>query len=165
MKHLSSLFQFILGFFLGLIILAGGTAAVAYVFLAKMSANPPKPLFAEEKPEKTATAQKNNPVGAIAPVKPLEKAEAPTPEPSPEPKKEEPLPPGTYKARVTWADGLSLRSEPSREAERIGGVGYNAELIVLQESDDKQWQKVRLSGGSQEGWIKAGNIEKVESQE
>lgn len=52
MKRISNLVQFIIGFILGLAILAGGTAAVAYVFFAKMNANPPKPTFAEEKKKK-----------------------------------------------------------------------------------------------------------------
>lgn len=155
MKRLSHIFQFIIGFFLGILILAGGTAALAYVFFTKMSANPPKPVFADEKKEQT-TAQNNKSTTATQ-SKPAsqETVESTAQE-------EENLPPGAYKARVTWSDGLSIRSEPSREAERIGGVEYNSELVVLQESEDKQWQKVRVSGGSLEGWIKSGNVEKLE---
>lgn len=155
MKHLSNIFQFSIGFVLGLAILAGGTAALAYVFFAKMTANPPKPIFTEEKQEKNANKEVTPPAAT---------AEAPAPESSPEAQKEpeENLPTGAYKARVTWSDGLSIRSNPDREAERIGGVGYNSEIIILEESNDKQWQKVRLSSGSLEGWIKSGNVEKVE---
>lgn len=156
MKKLSNLFQFLIGFVLGLAILAGGTAALAYVFFAKMTANPPKPIFAEEKQEKNVNKEATPPVTT---------AEAPTPESSPKAQEEEPeenLPPGAYKARVTWSEGLSIRSNPEREAERIGGVGYNSEIVILEESSDKQWQKVRLSGGTLEGWIKSGNVEKVE---
>jgi hypothetical protein len=149
-KRLSSIIQFIIGFFLGIAILAGGTTAFAYVFFTKMSTNPPKPTFSEEKSTKTTTTPENQ---AAASSEPQEQAAT---------TQEENLPPGAYKARVSWSDGLSLRSEPSREAERIGGIAYNAEIVVLEESEDKQWQKVRLSGGTQEGWIKAGNIEKVE---
>jgi predicted S18 family serine protease len=154
-KRLSHIFQFIIGFFLGIIILAGGTAAVAYVFFTKMTANPPKPVFAEEQKEQT-TAQNNESTAATqSKPEPQETAESPAQE-------EKNLPPGAYKARVTWSDGLSIRSEPSREAERIGGVEYNSELVVLEESEDKQWQKVRVSGGTLEGWIKSGNVEKLE---
>ncbi|MCU0532848.1 MAG: SH3 domain-containing protein [Hydrococcus sp. Prado102] len=154
MKRVSNIVQFIIGFILGLAILAGGTAAVAYVFFAKMNANPPKPMFAEEKKEETPkTAQK-----------PSTPQATPVAAASPEPEKPpENLPPGAYKARVTWAEGLSVRTEPGREAERIAGVDYNQELIVLQESEDKQWQKIRLAEGTLEGWIKAGNVEKVET--
>jgi len=34
-------------------------------------------------------------------------------------------------------------------------------VFVLKESDDQKWQQVRLVNGDQEGWIKAGNIERV----
>jgi hypothetical protein len=156
MKRLSNIFQFLIGFALGLAILAGGTAALAYVFFAKMTANPPKPIFTEEKQEKNANKQSTTSATT---------AEAPASESTPEEQEkpeEENLPTGAYKARVTWADGLSIRSNPDREAERIGGVGYNSEIIVLEESNDKLWQKVRLSGGSLEGWIKSGNVEKIE---
>jgi hypothetical protein len=149
-KRLSSIIQFIIGFFLGIAILAGGTTAFAYVFFTKMTNNPPKPTFSEEKAPKTATSQENQ---ASASSESQQAAAT---------QEQENLPPGAYKARVSWADGLSLRSEASREAERIGGIAYNAEIVVLEESEDKQWQKVRLSEGTQEGWIKSGNIEKVE---
>ncbi|MDB9530752.1 SH3 domain-containing protein, partial [Nodularia spumigena CS-1038] len=71
------------------------------------------------------------------------------------------LPPGAYRGRVTWPEGLSVRVEPSMDAERIAGVGVNEELIVLEESQDKNWQKIRTQG-EQEGWIKIGNTERLE---
>jgi hypothetical protein len=70
------------------------------------------------------------------------------------------LPQGAYKGRVTWSSGLSLRADPNSSANRVGGVDYNSELIILETSQDGQWQKVRVANGSQEGWIKAGNIKK-----
>lgn len=76
-----------------------------------------------------------------------------------------PLEPGTYKARVTWQQGLSLRAEPNQNAERTGGLDYNQQIIVLEESADRNWQKVRLADGEQEGWVKAGNIERIQAQE
>ncbi|OKH18999.1 peptide-binding protein [Hydrococcus rivularis NIES-593] len=154
MRRIANIFQFLIGFFLGILVLAGGTTAAAYVFFTKMSANPPKPIFAEEKQENTAATQPQQPTVA----------ESSSPDSSDRQVQEDQqdeLPAGAYKARVTWSEGLSLRSEPSREAKRVGGVDYNAELIVLQDSIDKQWQKVRLLDGTQEGWVKAGNVEKI----
>ncbi|GBF80718.1 SH3 domain-containing protein [Aphanothece sacrum] len=169
MNRLSSLFQFILGFFLGVILLVSGTTALAYVVLYRMSSTPPKPTFAEEKPKPKVTAKdesKTTPQVAKTPVQEVPKQEvaAKEPEPSPEVKEEETekLPDGAYKATVNWSTGLSLRAEPGQEAERIGGVDYNTELIILSTSPDGNWQKVRVAGGSQEGWIKAGNVQKVE---
>jgi uncharacterized protein YgiM (DUF1202 family) len=82
--------------------------------------------------------------------------------PTPSKAPEKPLPPGAYKARVTWSEGLSLRDAPGSEAARIGGVTFNQEVFVLKESDDQRWQQVRLAQGEQEGWIKAGNIERID---
>jgi hypothetical protein len=171
MNRLSSLFQFILGFFLGVILLVSGTTALAYVVLYRMSSTPPKPTFAEEKPKPKVTAKdesKTTPQVAKTQVQEVPKQEVaakkPEPEPSPEVKKEETekLPDGAYKATVSWSSGLSLRAEPGQEAERVGGVEYNSELIILSTSADGNWQKVRVAGGSQEGWIKAGNVQKAE---
>uniref|UniRef100_A0ACD5GQH0 SH3 domain-containing protein n=1 Tax=Desertifilum tharense IPPAS B-1220 TaxID=1781255 RepID=A0ACD5GQH0_9CYAN len=59
------------------------------------------------------------------------------------------------------ADGLILREASGTDANRVGGVGYNERVIVLQESGDKAWQKIRLNGSEQEGWVKAGNLERI----
>jgi hypothetical protein len=56
---------------------------------------------------------------------------------------------------------LILRDASGPDAARIGGVAFKQEVIVLQESDDQKWQKVRVADGDQEGWIKAGNIERI----
>lgn len=160
MRSLSALLQFLIGFFLGVFFLVGGTAALGFVFLSRMTASPPKPIFAEEK-EQTLTEK---------PETTADVSESPDPEPetlaeaSPEPvveeKEKEELPAGAYKARVTWSDGLSLRSTPGYDAERIGGVGYNSELIILR--TEGEWQRVRLPNSGQEGWVKAGNVARVD---
>lgn len=128
-----------------------------------MSTDPPKPTFAEENSqEKTATKTDSKPVAKneaeTAKVEEVAVTDANTEEVIEEP---EELPPGAYRARVTWSTGLSLRAEPGQEAARIGGVGYNSELIILKTSADGDWQQVRLLGSQQEGWVKAGNVEKV----
>ncbi len=51
--------------------------------------------------------------------------------------KSKPLEPGAYQARVTWSQGLSLRSEPNGDAERVGSAAYNQQIVVLGESADK----------------------------
>ncbi len=153
---LSGITKFLIGFIVGIAVLLAGGVATGYYFFTKLSVNPPKPIFAEERPKTARTAKKkpgsstsnsrpsNSPVGQ-SPVKELA----------------EELPPGAYKARVTWSEGLSLRDAPGQEANRVGGVAFNQEVIVLKESDDKRWQQVRLADGQQEGWIKSGNIQKL----
>jgi hypothetical protein len=151
----SSFFQFIVGFFLGIILFGAGIAGGAYFFLTSVATNPPKHLFAEEKssPEKKATPKPEETKKEDIP-KPEEAKKEDTPKP-------EELPAGAYKAKVTWSTGLSLRAQPNTTAERVGGVGYNAEIIILSTSDDQQWQKVRLPNSGEEGWVKSGNVEKI----
>jgi len=152
---LSGIAQFIIGFFLGITLLVGSGAAATYYFWTKLSATPPKPIFAEERPKTSPVAKKaSNPTASNSQI-----SKKTIPIESPTPKKE--LPPGAYKARVNWAEGLSLRDAPGPDANRIGGVTFNQKVIVLKESDDQKWQQVRLVDGEQEGWIKAGNIERI----
>ncbi|MBF2055809.1 MAG: SH3 domain-containing protein [Cyanobacterium sp. T60_A2020_053] len=157
---ISGFIQFIVGFVVGIILFGTGIAGGAYYFLTRMDSEPVNPTF----PENTTVEETPAPsTPEEAPV-----AEAPEPEPKPEPKpepepeaEEEKLPEGAYRARVTWSTGLSLRSNPSADAERVGGVGYNSELIILGSSSDGAWQKVKIAGGTQEGWVKAGNVDRV----
>ena len=169
----SNFLQFILGFILGVALLGAGATGVAYLFFTRLSAPPPKPVFSEEKRENPTVPPSQNsptpptatatPTGQPTPegqVTPEEKAmEKPTPTPSPEKKQQEKLEPGTYKARVTWSEGLSLRAEPSTESERVGGAMYDSAVVVIETSSDGRWQKVRLSNG-QEGWVRSGNLRK-----
>jgi hypothetical protein len=155
---MSGFLQFIIGFILGIIFFTVGIAGGAYWFLTKVAVNPSKPIFPEEKP--TPPESKPTETNTTAPVVKNETSTPPEETKNEETPKEE-LPQGAYRARVIWESGLSLRANPSKEAERIGGVGYNSQLIILSVSDDKQWQKVRIPGSGEEGWIKAGNIEKI----
>ncbi len=157
---ISGVVQFIVGFMLGCVLLVGGTGTAAYFFLTRLSANPPKPIFAEEQKEKATTPETKDtqPVAATTEEKtPVEKPEEKV---KPVEVKEK-LEPGAYRAKVTWSTGLSLRAEPSIESERIGSVLYNQEIIILEESSDKQWQKIRFPNTKSTGWVKAGNIEKI----
>ena len=154
MMNISSLFQFLIGFFLGIILFTAGIAGGAYIFLTQVSGNPPKPSF----PEETSPVEEKSPSQtATTATKPEEKETTETVK-----EETEDLPEGAYRAKVTWSTGLSLRSQPSPDAERVGGVGYNWELIILKTSEDGQWQQVRIPSSGEEGWVKAGNIEKIE---
>ena len=168
MKRFSGLLQFILGFFLGITILVGLTSALGYLMFSRLAATPSKPVFSEEnksKPKTTTPDKKAPDKSATKPeASPSTKAttESPKPSPSPSPKAEEDLPKGAYKAKVTWSGGLSLRSNPSKDSERVSGVDYDQDLIVLETSADGAWAKVRSVDGGQEGWVKVGNLKKAE---
>jgi hypothetical protein len=152
---ISNFFQFIFGFILGISLVAGSAVSFGYILLTRMSGTPPKPVFTEESnPPKQDSQTNPNTVNEI------EKQARPQVE-SIATEVEEPLPKGAYKAIVTWEEGLSMRSEPKKDGDRIDSALYNQEIIVLEESEDKLWQKIRLPKSDREGWIKAGNIRKI----
>ena len=72
------------------------------------------------------------------------------------------LPAGAYRVRVNWPDGLSLRDKPNLDANRLRVIAYDAEMIVLKTTDDGKWDRVRLPGTNEEGWVKAGNADRIE---
>lgn len=156
----SSLAKLLIGLILAITILIGGGAATALYLMYKVTTPPPKPVFANEKA--TIKAQRPHSSTIERPTVSAAKPSAtPTPSSSPSPK---PLEPGAYQARITWDQGLLLRSEPNLDSERIGGVSYNQQIVVLEESADKTWQRIRLEDTEQEGWVKAGNTERIESE-
>jgi hypothetical protein len=165
---LSGLTKFILGFVLAIAVLIGGGVAVALYFMNRTGIPPAKPVFSNDSPSVKAQAPKaTEPGGGLKPGTKTESSPNSTSNPTESPKATpslKPLPSGAYRGRVSWAQGLSLRSQPNQEAERIGGVGFNQKIIVLSESEDKAWQKIRLEDSQQEGWVKAGNTEKLDEQ-
>ncbi|MCT7962468.1 SH3 domain-containing protein [Laspinema sp. D1] len=146
MRSLASLVQFILGFTLALIILAGGSVAAALYFVTKLTALPARPSFTNDQPAVTATAGENSQGGGTS----QGSGNAPAA-----------LPANAYRAKVIWPDGLILRDRPGYEANSIGGLDFNAQVVVLETSSDKEWEKVRIEGSGQDGWIKGGNTERL----
>ncbi|MDX2096640.1 MAG: SH3 domain-containing protein [Leptolyngbyaceae cyanobacterium bins.59] len=152
MKFFSNLFNFFLGFLLAISLLAGGAILAGRYVVAKLTAPPPKPIFANDKPAPKVTP---SPKPVVRPV-----ATSPEPEASPSPT----LQAGTYRAKVVQPIGLVLRDTPSLQGSRLGGVEYNTRVIVLEETSDKQWQRIQVEGGRREGWVKGGNTEKLEDK-
>lgn len=173
-KRLSATVQFILGFVLGISLIAGISGAALFAYYKKMSVLPQKPVY----PEATANLESEadmsetftdiEPIESIATEDELDSSVSvkETEEPQADQIEEEPeiiepeLPANAYRAVVTWPEGLSLRAEPSVDAERVGGIDVNASIIILGNSTDGEWQQVRLPWNSQEGWVKAGNTER-----
>ncbi|WP_315790799.1 SH3 domain-containing protein [Fischerella sp. JS2] len=159
----TQILKYIFGFILAMAILIGGGFAMALYFMNRVSAPPPKPIYANDNPVVKAQAPKSQ-TSKTNQVS-LEES-SPTPQKSPKPEESaQSLPPGAYKARVTWKQGLRLRKEPTADSERTGGVAFNQKVIVLEESSDKDWQKIRLENGEQEGWVKSGNVQKIDEQD
>ncbi|TAF07935.1 MAG: SH3 domain-containing protein [Nostocales cyanobacterium] len=157
---LSGLLKLILGFLLAIAVLLGSGVTIALYFVNRTAIPPEKPMFANDNPKPKPDKPK------VAQVKTTSKPQSspkPTPTPTPTPTKSpQSLPPGAYQAIVTWPQGLSMRDQPTLDAQSVGGVGGNQKVIILEESQDKNWQKVRIEGSDQEGWVKAGNTKRVE---
>lgn len=162
----SNILKFTLGFLLAIAILVGSGFALALYMMNRTSTLPEKPIFnndkaslkaklAKQKVNKntstTVVSTKNSPKKTPSPAKTLDNKESP-----------ETLPPGAYRARVTWPQGLSIRQSADGSAKRIGGVAFNRKVVVLQQSPDKAWQKIRIPGSQKEGWVKAGNTKAID---
>ena len=141
---ISGFFQFILGFFLGICILSGSAVGMAYYLFTKMTVVPTKPIFPEEKTreisaKKTTEIDRKN---TSAFNKTDNEANG-------------------YRAKVIWPQGLILRAQATTQSARLGAIAYNSEIIVIEESQDREWQKIRELQTNRKGWIKSGNIEKI----
>ena len=167
-----NILKFLFGFALAIAILVGGGVAAALYFINRNAVTPNKPIFANDaNPVATSVAKPEESKSSIA-SKPQEKEDLkskPTPSPQSEESAEEeessqPLPPGAYKARVTWSQGLILRSQPNLDAERVGGVAFNKQVIVLEASQNEAWQKIRVVDTDEEAWVKAGNTRRDDEE-
>ncbi len=151
-KFVLNILQLLIGITLGLALMVGGSLAAGYYLFTKLSVTPEKPTFAEEKPKQPVI--KSSPAATNAPkVSPSPASSPPIPSPEAEP--------GLYKGVINWSEGLILRDAPGNSTNRIGGVGYNQQVVVLEESPDQNWQKIRIIATGKVGWVKAGNMDKV----
>ncbi len=157
MKWSSGLVKFFLGVILAIALLISGSVALALLFINRASSPPPKPVFANDTSAVKKAATTAKPKNSTPTSNQLTPAKSSKPSPSP-------LASGSYPARVTWNQGLSLRSEPDLEAERVGSLDYNQRIVVLEQSQDQKWQHVRLADSDLEGWVKAGNTEQVQTE-
>ncbi|MEY3867890.1 MAG: hypothetical protein RLZZ338_1781, partial [Cyanobacteriota bacterium] len=164
---LYNLFKFIVGVFLALIIMTGASVTAALYFAAKLTALPEKPIYPNDKKPASPTVAKTPSTAAKLNTNPNPTASStPTPTPTPSPSESpspspKPLPSGAYRATVTQPIGLIVRDKADNDANRVGGIGYKEDIIVLEESPDKRWQRIRVKEGELEGWVKAGNTDRA----
>jgi hypothetical protein len=148
----SGVIKVLVGLAIALSILAIA-GVMAYNYIAQMTALPPKPTFPNDQPSTKAKP-------SIAVAQPTNKPKpkpTPTPSASPSPS---PTDAATYSARINLSQGLNVRDAPSVDANRIGGVDYNEQITVLEESADGEWQRIRVESSGLEGWIKSGYSER-----
>jgi len=154
---LLGLTKVMLGMVVALLLMSlAGIVTVRY-FMARLAVQPPKPIFENDTPIQsdinsattsaaTATLSPDSTPAAIATA-------TPTPEPSASPE--------GYEAIIIQPIGMVLREGPGTSFERAGGIDYNETVIVLEESVDQEWMRVRLPDTGQEGWIKSGNTRRL----
>ncbi len=161
-----NLAKFLLSFILASAILIGAGFAILQYLVGRFADLPPRPTFPEEQQSKIQPTPKPilSPSPQFSPIDPTpnptatespeQAVETPTPSPSPtdSPTDGEP-------GKISWPDGVILRDGPNADAGRVGGIEYNQPVVVLETSPDGQWQRVRVAGSDQEGWVKAGNVQ------
>jgi len=151
-KFILNILQLLIGIALGLALIAGGSLAAGYYVFTKLTIVPQRPIFTEEKPKQpVAKSPSAAPAPAKSPIGPPSPA-------SPSPAETETA---LYKGVINWSEGLILRDAPGSTAPRIGSVAYNQQVLVLEESPDQNWQRVKIVATGKTGWIKAGNIDKT----
>jgi hypothetical protein len=151
MNILYNIFKFLIGIIMAVFILAGAGVAAVLFLASSVTRLPERPTFPNDKTTNVATK------------KPVSQANSATNNNTSNNNQAEALAPGSYRAKVTEPVGLILRDTPSRDAKRLGGIAYEEELIVLEESSDKLWQRVKVTDGSDRtGWVSGGNTQAIE---
>jgi cytoskeletal protein RodZ len=174
-RFLVGLSKVTLGILLSFVIMSLAGVAVARYFITRLAELPERPTFdndvAGAKPAAPGAANAQEPPAKTQPEKAnTDKSQADqtdaaksekTDAQKTEAEKTETveLPAGSYQATVVQPIGLIVRSGPGTDFQDIGGVEYEDNLVVLEETQG--WVKVRTSSG-QEGWVKSGNTQRVQ---
>jgi uncharacterized protein YgiM (DUF1202 family) len=124
--------QSTIGILLGLLTVSAAVGAASFLVLQQLSRSPNKPNFAEVR--KDAAEQLDI------------RAEDDK----------------TYPALVVYQGDLILRSKPDANSKVVDQLKFDDTVVVVGESDDKQWQQVRFESKGLEGWIRAGNIKRAQ---
>ena len=152
------------------LLLAAALLAVGSYFAVNYAYNqltqlPPKPTFPNDNPNfikksKAKSTGKNIALPQNEDEKPDNEKQGSKDKPKEqEEPKLKPLPVGAFEGRVSYPQGLVLRSSAAQDSGTIGGLEFNETLTVVETSPDGEWQKVRTSK-DKEGWVRGGNIQK-----
>jgi uncharacterized protein YgiM (DUF1202 family) len=122
-----------LGVLLGLLAVGFFVGALSFLFLQQLSRSPGKPNFAEVK--------KDSPNSRLDIRGADDK---------------------TYLALVVYDQDLILRDKPDSKGKVVDKLRFDDTVTVIGESDNKQWQQIRFESKGVEGWIRAGNVKRVQ---
>ncbi|MGQ9870329.1 MAG: SH3 domain-containing protein [Leptodesmis sp.] len=140
------------GFLIAFALVTGLGFFASQVLIAQFTTPPPKPIFPNDNPKPQPSPKTAASPPATQPASP---APSPSPSISPSPQA------SGYKARIVLDNGLNVREQPNAESSRIAGVDYDQQVTVLEESPDKEWQKIRTEPDGVVGWIKSGYTERL----
>ncbi|MBM0743021.1 SH3 domain-containing protein [Phormidium sp. CLA17] len=146
----SGLLKALSGCLVAIALIAGGGFLAAQYLIAQFTTPPPKPMFVNDKP-----TPKPQPTAIATKPKPPQSKTTPSATPSPKPSGE------GYQARITLSEGLNVRSNPAVDSDRVGGIDFDEEVTVLEETPNQEWQRVRVKTSNVEGWIKSGYTERI----
>ncbi len=136
MKVITDIFKVTIGVVVGILIVAAGAVGAGYYFIyQRLSESPEKPIYPEDK--NRISEQKSEKDDSLL---------------------------GKYKARVTWPQGLRLRVEPTIDSKAVGVIPYNEEVIVVEETEDGDWQRIIVVRLDEKAWVKGGNLERIEEE-
>jgi hypothetical protein len=153
----SGLFKILSGFLVAIGLLVGaGYMGIQYL-ITQFTAPPPRPSFPNDKPSPRPSA-KNSSTPSVKPTV----GQTPSPSPSASAQAASAQAALNYRAKITLEKGLNVRENPNLDSNRVGGVDYNDEVIVLEETVDKEWQRIRSEATGIEGWIKSGYIQPID---
>ncbi|MEO1590762.1 MAG: SH3 domain-containing protein [Cyanobacteria bacterium J06632_22] len=145
--------KFVIGVFLALAVIGLAGVATTKYFLTRLTHLPERPVYNNDSPAQP-TAANADAFTAPADAPPTETAPQPAPTTAaPTPEEEAPTEEGLYDATVVQAIGLLVRSGPGPEHGQLGGVDFQDQLTVLEESNG--WLRIRSENGI-EGWVKGG---------
>jgi hypothetical protein len=65
-------------------------------------------------------------------------------------------------AIVTYQGGLVMRENQQSSAKVLATLDENETVMILEKSDDGQWQRIRSEGRGITGWVSVGNVKTVQ---
>jgi Bacterial SH3 domain len=143
--------------------IAGFIAAIVFLFLAGASlthsllallVNPDPNIPSTLVPASSIESSVTDPaVSAPASASPLLISPNASPSLSPLPS------PQSYQAKVQSLIPITVREAPQADATSVGSIEYNQEVLVLGNSPDGVWQKIRSN--TAEGWVRSGNVQPI----
>jgi uncharacterized protein YgiM (DUF1202 family) len=125
--------QSTLGILLGLLTVGLIVGTASFLFLQQLSRSPNKPNFAEVRKEAANS-----------------RLDIRTEDDK------------SYPALVVYQGDLVLRDKPESSGKVLDKLRFDETVVVIGESDNKQWQQVRFESKGIEGWVQAGNVKRAQ---